>query len=162
MSLITDFLKKINFMSKERFETTETSNDELYAVEVNLDNDRWDGEYITQKLLLSDANAKADLIVDLSSVLPDDGYDYMVDFLLHAYHNTTNVTTECFTDEMAASGTTGIYPRVTTGSYCRDGSVTVSLLVKANNRRVHKKTGGKCSSGQQLVLLGYRRVGTNE
>lgn len=159
MSLITDFLKKINFMSKERFETTETSNDELYAVEVNLDDYRWDGEYVTTNILLSDANAKADQIIDLSSILPDDGYDYLIYTRFYGYHNTTNVTTTCYTDEMAAAGSD--FPNIVTGSYCRAGSMCPTFYVRANNKRIHKNTGGKLSGGQNLVLLGYRRVGTN-
>lgn len=122
-----------------------------------------DGQWVGKYLLVSSATAVASREHDLSSYLPNDNYKYEV-FIRTTLHN-----------DSASAMSVGTVPSPYTNRTDNDNNICTYQYVMANSRysyvcailpvgidrKIYSQIGGAAADSANVVLHGYRRIGTN-
>ena len=121
-----------------------------------------DGQWVSlnniRALEWTNITSASPLEIDLSSYIPDDGYDYLVSAHMNFNGTTLNYCTmygtgTAFTGTLSLS----VYNQVVNATISARGLVYVDT-----NRKIHIATGAASGSKTSCALLGYRRIGTNQ
>lgn len=123
-----------------------------------------DGQWVRKILDIGSSTAKGDYFYTIpSSVIPADGYKYEVMLNLRVYNSNSSNTGSVivWTDEWAELGTTSGYDQATAGGYGRQACNTFILPVGSSTRQVNYSVINYPVSTVNLVMWGYRRIGTN-
>lgn len=127
---------------------------------------KWAGIYQTLVTASTFATGTTDRIVDLSSILPNDGYDYEV--LLSAYTRTANATNSYVSLAVFNSSNTsdiGVYLDYSdcraTSSSCGSGNVILPIRASDKKVLIRFQVGGATSGNCAVYISGYKRLGKN-
>lgn len=101
----------------------------------------------------------------LSSYLPNDGYDYLVQ--LHFFLTTGSTAGDSIDAQVFSGSSASSFPRRVTRTLTRTASTqisagTIELPIKASDRAFTVKNGDGNGTGTfEIYFSGYRRIGTN-
>jgi len=122
---------------------------------------KFDGQWVALEQKISTSTAIGSYNIDISSYLPNDGYDYEIILNAECY-NSNSTYSHVF---LSTSKSTKQYVACV-GTNARE-TCFVSLLTVGTNRQVtlqittHDITWNDHDGRQGLYLVGYRRIGTN-
>lgn len=115
-----------------------------------------DGQWVNANVTLSSATSPSTYTIDVSSYLPDDGYNY--DLLLESYMSSDGNATSVLLSSSIINHNVQIGH--TEGS--SDSSQNTFIFPIGTNRKLTYIIGGQSiESSGKLILHGYRRIGTN-
>lgn len=140
-----------NYYNKEQ------SDSLINTVKRNIDG-QWVQSFIT---LMSSSNTINGVQIDLSSYLPDDGYNYNVKFNLKGHDDDSSyyyhIETDIFDDGNTSTGSSN-YVQLWGGGSSRHNMNTFDLPVGIGR---YIKVYGSGADNIYIYALGYRRLGTN-
>ena len=121
-----------------------------------------DGQWVQSFVTLMESNGtKSGVQIDLSSYLPNDGYNYDVKFKLNGYDDDSSyyyhIETDIFNSGDTSTGIS-IYLQLQGGTYSRQ-NINIFDLPVGTGRYI--KLYGSGADNINIYALGYRRLGTN-
>ena len=117
-----------------------------------------DGRWTFKRKILSQATALGNYTYDLSDYLPNDGYEYEVQFEAAGYidHNSANPGTVWIGTEAGAPGETSVEILM-----AHSGWSVGHCLLKIGNRVLYGRLDNSQMKYINLLAISYRRLGTN-
>lgn len=120
-----------------------------------------DGQWVQKYAYLSTATAIGSYTLDLSDYLPNDGYAYEVMFYIAMASGNSTVYTLGTVSSPWANKTSCFWATAKTTTNARFATANFTLPIK--NRVVYSEiSGGAVSSSGEVLMVGYRRLGTNQ
>lgn len=115
-----------------------------------------DGEWISNILMLSTETAAGTYELDLSTILPNDGYNYeiMVDY---AFADAAERTLDIYSD-LIPQGTVPL-ARITSGGTQANGR---AIILVGLERKLYLYISGAIDTNLGVEMLAYRRLGSNQ
>lgn len=111
-----------------------------------------DGQYIANVQTLSSATAVGEYSIDLSSYLPNDGYNYMIYGYFYGISSGF-----CWCDIRSSIQSSWLRLAVTNNTY----DTSDFVIPIGTNRTLTYSIANAALAASALVMVGYRRIGTN-
>jgi hypothetical protein len=145
-----------------------TGNSEAVDINVSLNPSVADGQWIISPQRLSTATSKGAHLIDLSSYLPNDNYNYVVKVMYQGFREagtTNSLISICATNAVLTSlrdvGTAQCYGSCYfDGEHAECGNIEAEVIVDTN-RRFYLGIAYNETAKSYLAMVAYRRLGTN-